>query len=229
MRKIIITAAAIVCCGIFTSCGLGTTGGLVTPSQSGGALPSESQQSHSTAGGDILGAIINQAGSNNSILSDIISTFGGGITTNQNTILGTWKYSKPCVQFESESLLAKAGGTVAASKVEDKLTSIYQSAGIKPGSCTFVFNKDNTMKYTFGSKTYNGTYSFNASNKTMSMTSQNGVQVNAYVSVAGNNMGLTFDASKLLTFIGSSSLLSSGLSGIIGNYSGMKVGFEMSK
>lgn len=216
-------------CCMFTSCGIGTTGGgLVTPSQSGGALPSGSQP-QSTLGSDILGAVINQVGGSNSILSDIISTFGGGITTNQNTIVGTWTYTKPCVQFESESLLAKAGGSVAATKVEDKLTSIYQSAGIKKGSCTFVFNKDNTVKYSFGSKTYNGTYTFDASRKTISITGQSGVQATAYVSVAGNNMGLTFDASKLLTFIGSSSLLNSGLAGLIGNYSGMKVGFELSR
>jgi hypothetical protein len=45
-------------------------------------------------------------------------------------------------------------------------------------------------------------------------------------------MGLTFDASKLLTLISSASTVSSSLSSIssiASNYSGMKLGFEFSK
>lgn len=134
------------------------------------------------------------------------------------------------MQFESESFLAQAGGTMAASKTEEKLASLYQLAGIKPGACTFVFGNDDSVQYTIGGNTFEGTYSFDSANKTVTITTQAGLQITSFVSVAGNNMGLTFDASKLLSLAGGASALLSGtLSTVIGNYKGMKLGFEFTK
>ncbi len=227
MKKVTYSIAVALCCELLTSCGFGTTGTATTDNSSS-----------SVGAGDILGAILtNSAGGSTAantgnVLSDIISVFAGDILTNKNTLVGTWNYQKPCVQFESESLLAKAGGTLVSNKAEATLEAYYQKIGIKPGSCKFVFGSDNTLKYTIGSKTMQGTYSFDSSKKTVTITTALGNKVTAYVSISGTAMGLTFDASKLLTLISSASTVSSSLSSIsavASNYSGMKLGFEFSK
>ena len=228
MKKVTYSIAVALCSGLLTGCGLGTTGTATT-----------NNSASSASAGDILGAILtNSAGGSTTaantgnVLSDIISVFAGDILTNKNTLVGTWNYQKPCVQFESESLLAKAGGTLVSNKVESTLEAYYQKVGIKPGACKFVFGSDNTLKYTIGSKTMQGTYSFDSSKKTVTITTALGNKVTAYVSISGTAMGLTFDASKLLTLISSASTVSSSLSSIsavASNYSGMKLGFEFSK
>ena len=229
MKKVTYSIAVALCCGLLTSCGFGTTGTATTDNSSS-----------SVGAGDILGAILtNSAGGSTTtasntgnVLSDIISVFAGDILTNKNTLVGTWNYQKPCVQFESENLLAKAGGTLVSNKVEATLEAYYQKVGIKPGSCKFVFGSDNSLKYTIGSKTMQGSYTFDSSKKTVTITTALGNKVTAYVSISGTAMGLTFDASKLLTLISSASTVSSSLSSIssiASNYSGMKLGFEFSK
>ena len=226
MKKVTYSIAVALCCGLLTSCGFGTTGTATTDN---------SQQT--VGAGDILGAILTNstsgsAASTGNVLGDIISVFAGDILTNKNFLVGTWNYQKPCVQFESENLLAKAGGTLVSNKVEATLETYYQKVGIKPGACKFVFNKDNSLQYTIGSKTYTGSYSFDSNKKMLTITTALGNQVTAYVSIAGTTMGLTFDASKLLTLINSASAASSSLSSIssiASNYSGMKLGFEFSK
>ena len=221
MKKVTYSIAVALCCGLLTSCGFGTTGTAATDN---------SQQT--VGAGDILGAILTNstggstAASTGNVLGDIISVFA------KNFLVGTWNYQKPCVQFESENLLAKAGGSIVSNKVEATLESYYQKVGIKPGACKFVFNKDNSLQYTIGSKTYKGSYSFDSNKKTLTITTALGNQVTAYVSIAGTTMGLTFDASKLLTLVNSASAVSSSLSSIsaiASNYSGMKLGFEFSK
>ena len=232
MKKVTYSIAVALCCGLLTSCGFGTTGTATTATNN-------TQQT--VGAGDILGAILtNSAGGSTTttaanagnVLSDIISVFAGDILTNKNTLVGTWNYQKPCVQFESENLLAKAGGTLVSNKVEATLEAYYQKVGIKPGSCKFVFGSDNSLKYTIGSKTMQGSYTFDSNKKTVTITTALGTKVTAYVSISGTAMGLTFDASKLLTLISSASTVSSSLSSIssiASNYSGMKLGFEFSK
>ena len=232
MKKVTYSIAVALCCGLLTSCGFGTTGTATTATNN-------TQQT--VGAGDILGAILtNSAGGSTTttaanagnVLSDIISVFAGDILTNKNTLVGTWNYQKPCVQFESENLLAKAGGTLVSNKVEATLEAYYQKVGIKPGACKFVFGSDNSLKYTIGSKTMQGSYTFDSNKKTVTITTALGTKVTAYVSISGTAMGLTFDASKLLTLISSASSVSSSLSSIstiASNYSGMKLGFEFSK
>lgn len=216
MKKTVLAILAVLSMGLLTGCGMGTVG------------TAQSTANTSAAGnGSVLGGA-----SVSDILSGVISTFGGGISTNKATIVGTWNYYGPCVQFESESLLSKAGGTVMSNKIEQKLGEYYQKAGIKQGACTFVFGSDNSFKYTIAGKTYQGTYTYNSADKTVNIKNALGHQVTAYISVAGNQMGLTADATKLLTLMSQASAVSSKLSGIsavAGSFSGMKLGFKFSK
>lgn len=210
---------------------LSSCGSMGTIAQQQPETATQTQQQGNTAGG-ILGAILNGSANGGSVIGDIISTVAQGVTTNKNTIIGTWNYSRPSVQFESDNLLAQAGGAVLAEKVKNQLLTYYQKVGIKEGACKFVFNKDNTMQYTINNKAYSGTYQFHASNRTMTLTTQYGHNITAYVSIAQGAMGLTFDVSNLLKMIqnsGAASAQMGTLSTLAQNYKGMKLGFEFAK
>ena len=229
MKKIIFSIATVLSCGLLASCG--TAGNTGNTTQNNGTAELLGAVAGNIIAGQtgIDGNTVANAGN---ILGNIISTFGSGVSTNQSSLIGTWTYEKPCIQFESESLLAKAGGTLLANKVEEKLESYYQKLGIKAGNCKYVFEKDNTVKYTFGGRTYQGTYKFDSKKRQVSITSALGTTVTAYVSITGNHMGLTFDASKLLTLLQSASAASSHLgtiSAISSSYSGMKAGVQFKK
>ena len=69
-----------------------------------------SQSGQRNIGGKVLFYVIN------GILNNVI---GSGTFSKQDLCAHTWKYSKPGCAFISENLLAKAGGEIAANKVEE--------------------------------------------------------------------------------------------------------------
>lgn len=76
MKKTNVYLAAIIGCGVLTSCGMGATGIAYKPQ----ANAAQTQTQTQTPGSDVLGAVLNQAVGGSSILSDIISTFAPGIS-----------------------------------------------------------------------------------------------------------------------------------------------------
>lgn len=169
------------------------------------------------------------------ILGNIISSVTGSATTTQATLIGSWSYTEPAVQFESESLLSQAGGGAAAAKVESQLVPIYRMAGLEAGKVQFTFTRDGKVTYTIGSRSNTGTYTFNAEKKTVQLTTANGRTLTAYVTVSGNQMSLTFDSTKAMEFVGAISSKASSTSTLgaigklIGNYKGMKTGFKFAR
>lgn len=148
--------------------------------------------------------------------------------------MGTWVYSKPAVQFESDNLLAKAGGSVASNSVVNKLEPYYKKVGITAGKFSVTLNSDQTCSYTLADKTYSGTYTYDSSKNTVSIKSSVLTFPTAYVSVSGSQMALTFESSKLLTFaqkVGSASANTtvSQISQLSSLYDGMKTGFLFNK
>lgn len=187
-----------------------------------------------TAGGATTGGATGTTATSGAVsaIGKIISVFAGGVLTNQATIVGRWTYVQPCVQFESNNALTKAGGAVAAQQVEAKLATYYQKVGITPGAFTFTFNQDGTCAYTIGGRSNTATYTFDSTRKTITLQTQMGHKVTAYVSVTGTTMGLTFDTTKLLTLMQGVSAASSSLSSIsqiASSFNGMKLGFELKK
>ena len=170
----------------------------------------------------------------NSLLGSLLST-----TLTERSIYGTWIYQQPEVRFESENLLAQAGGEIAAATVESKVNNYLTKVGIRQGSTAFIFNEDKTFAVQTGTKTlYSGTYTFNASSKTLNMTGAFGLtNLSATVGMDGTNLCLLFEASRLLSMannaaslLGKANATAATVASVIGNnYSGMKVGFAMSK
>lgn len=169
-----------------------------------------------------------------SILSGIAKTVVGDKATTQSSILGTWTYTAPACQFESESLLTKAGGEVAAGKVEEKLSNLYSKFGLN--KVQFTFNADSTYTYTVRGKKLNGKYTFNAEEKTIKMTTSLRFSFTAHVVTTGSSMNLLFNADKLMsilkTMTSAASTLNknaSTINSIANMYDGMLLGFELEK
>lgn len=169
-----------------------------------------------------------------SVLGSVAKNVIGDKLTTASSIIGTWTYTGPECMFESDQLLAKAGGEVTAKEVEKKLESIYKKAGMN--SCKYIFNEDGTYSYTVKGKTVSGTYTFDDNAKTIAMKSKLGLKSTAYVTVTGNSMSLVFNADKLMSVIkaatGAISNLgstTSAIDGIAKSYDGLKLGFELKK
>jgi len=221
MKKITMIAALIFAALGFAGC-----------SMLGGSSTSTNNAS-SNVGSGILGSVLGtNSGSSSSVLGTVLSSLLGNTTT-ANSIVGTWTYSAPKVVFESESVLAQIGSSVASSSIEKKLSSVLNKVGFKAGSSTFVFNSDGTCTLTLSKKTMNGTYTYNSSTNVMTIKGALGVtSISPTVSVTGNQMYMVFDADKLLSMAtslsGSTSNLGT-LSNLLSNYNGLKLGWAMTK
>lgn len=184
-------------------------------------------------GGSNAGNGSNSSSNAGSIINGILNNVIGSGTFKQADLCHTWKYSKPGCAFTSENLLAKAGGEIAASKVENKLEGYYKKFGFSSSNTYFTFNTDGTFSAKIDGKAWNGTYTF--AEKTHAIQLK-GLLLSAsgYVTKTTNGISLLFDQKKLLNLIkalsafkGSSTL--SAVGSIANNYDGMQVGFEMTK
>lgn len=187
----------------------------------------------------ILGAVLggnsnssNSAGSSiiNGILNNVI---GSGTFSKQDLCAHTWKYSKPGCAFISENLLAKAGGEIAANKVEEKLSEYYSKFGFSSSNTYFTFKTDGTFTAKIDGKSWQGNYTFDEKTHAIQMKGLI-LSMSGYATKTANGISLLFDQKKLLNLIktmgalkGSSTL--SAIGTIANNYDGMRVGFEMTK
>lgn len=202
---------------------------------------SSTKSSASTTATNALGTVLNNvvgtatsnvSESNSELVSYLISSVTGNLTTTAATVVGTWNYIQPSVQFESENYLTQAGGAAIAEKLQSKLASFYKLVGIKQGKMTFTFDNSGNVTYGVGSISRSGTYVFDSDSKTITITTATGANIKCYVTVSGTTMNLTFDGSKFLTFmktLGSKFSMLSTVAELANSYQGMKVGFEFEK
>lgn len=169
-----------------------------------------------------------------SILSGVAKAVVGNKATTASSIIGTWSYAGPKCQFESENLLSKAGGEVAANEVEEKMKSVYEKVGMN--NIQYTFNEDGTYSYKMKKRTVSGTYVFDDAEKTITMKGKLGIKTVAYVTVTGNEMSLVFNADKLMsvlkTITGAASKVNSTaatINSVAGTYDGLMLGFELKK
>ena len=169
-----------------------------------------------------------------SILTGVAKEVVGDKITTASSIVGTWNYIAPECKFESDDLLAKAGGEVASKKVEDQMQSVYDKIGLN--GCQFTFNEDGSYSYTLKNRTVKGTYTFDDTEKSITMSTKLGIKQTAYVTVAGNNMSLVFNTDKLMsalkTITGAASKVNdtaSSINSLISTYDGLRLGFELEK
>ena len=169
-----------------------------------------------------------------SIISGLLNNvIGSGTFSKADLCAHTWKYSKPGCAFTSENLLAKAGGEIAASKVEEKLSTYYNKFGFNSSNTLFSFTTDGNFSAQIDGKPWQGTYTFDEKTHAIHLK---GLLLSAsgYATKTTNGISLLFDQKKLLNLIkmlsafkGSSTLSAVGT--IANSYDGMRVGFEMTK
>lgn len=175
-----------------------------------------------------------QAQSIKDILSGVISNVVGDKATTESSFKGTWKYNAPACEFESDNLLAKAGGTAAAEKIEKRVAPLLKSVGVNGIVYTFDGKGNYTSK--IKKRVTEGTYKFDSKAKTITFTPTIGMAYTAHVAVQGSTMTLTLEADKLMTTLKTISNATSKLSTtaalintLMNSYSGMRVGFELKK
>lgn len=206
---------------------------------SNAATSSSTTSNAGSAVAGILGAVLggnsnssSSAGSSiiNGILNNVI---GSGTFSKQDLCAHTWKYSKPGCAFTSENLLAKAGGEIAANKVEEKLGEYYSKFGFCGSNTYFTFKTDGTFAAKIDGKSWQGNYTFDEKTHAIQMKGLL-LSMSGYATKTTNGISLLFDQTKLLNLIktmgalkGSSTL--SAIGTIANNYDGMRVGFEMTK
>lgn len=185
-----------------------------------GAVLGGNSNSSSSAGSSIINGILN-------------NVIGSGTFSKQDLCAHTWKYSKPGCAFTSENLLAKAGGEIAANKVEEKLSEYYSKFGFSSSNTYFTFKTDGTFAAKIDGKSWQGNYTFDEKTHAIQMKGLL-LSMSGYATKTANGISLLFDQKKLLNLIktigslkGNSTL--SALGTIANNYDGMRVGFEMTK
>lgn len=185
-----------------------------------GAVLGGNSNSSSSAGSSIINGILN-------------NVIGSGTFSKQDLCAHTWKYSKPGCAFTSENLLAKAGGEIAANKVEEKLGEYYSKFGFSDSNTYFTFKTDGTFAAKIDGKSWQGNYTFDEKTHAIQMKGLL-LSMSGYATKTTNGISLLFDQTKLLNLIktmsalkGSSTL--SAIGTIANNYDGMRVGFEMTK
>ena len=169
-----------------------------------------------------------------SILSGVAKAVVGNKATTASSIIGTWTYSGPECQLESENLLAKAGGEMAAKELEEKMIAVYNKVGMN--NIRYTFNEDGTYSYQMKKRTVTGSYVFDDAAKTITMTGKLGLKTVAYVTVTGNDMSMVFKADKLMsilkTITGAASKVNSTaatINSVAEAYDGLMLGFELKK
>lgn len=169
-----------------------------------------------------------------SILSGVAKAVVGNKATTASSIIGTWTYSGPECQFESENLLAKAGGEMAAKEVEEKMIAVYNKVGMN--NIRYTFNEDGTYSYQMKKRTVTGSYVFDDAAKTITMTGKLGLKTVAYVTVTGNDMSMVFKADKLMSILktiteAASKVNSTAatINSVAEAYDGLMLGFELKK
>lgn len=215
-----------------------TTTTTATTTSNAAASTSATSNAGSTVAG-ILGAVLggnsnSSSSAGSSIISGILNNvIGSGTFSKQDLCAHTWKYCKPGCAFTSENLLAKAGGEIAANKVEEKLGEYYSKFGFSGSNTYFTFKTDGTFAAKIDGKSWQGNYTFDEKTHAIQMKGLL-LSMSGYATKTTNGISLLFDQTKLLNLIktmgalkGSSTL--SAIGTIANNYDGMRVGFEMTK
>ncbi|WP_455967584.1 DUF4923 family protein [Bacteroides fluxus] len=156
--------------------------------------------------------------------------------TGKNTVdmTGTWSFTGSAIEFESDNLLQKAGGAVAATAAEKKLDEQLAKVGIRAGQMTFTFNADSTFCAKLGQKNMKGSYSYNTSTHKVNLKFAKLIGMNAKMNCTSDNMDLLFESDKLLkliTFLSSKSSNATlkSIGSLADSYDGMMLGFSLRK
>ena len=166
-------------------------------------------------------------------ISSLLGSLLGNSTLSANDVQGTWNYQCIDCVFETENYLLKAGGEIAATKVEEKIDETLTKLGVKKGTLSFTFNQDKTFTINVKGRTVKGTYALDMEKKCVTLTYLNGVATITPVIVkSGKTLSLLYDADKFFNFLVTISVTLknttvSTISKFLSSYDGMLIGMEL--
>ena len=207
-----------------------------TPATSTSATTNSGYSAGSVVAGVLGGLLGGGTTTGSSIINGILNNVIGSATFSQADLCAhTWKYSKPGCAFTSENLLAKAGGEIAANKIEEDLSKYYTKFGFSKSNTYFTFKTDGTFAAKIDGKSWSGTYTFDEKTHAIQLKGLL-LSMSGFATRTTNGISLLFEQKKLLTLIKTLSKLNltgsttmSAVSSIVDNYDGVRIGFEMTK
>lgn len=180
--------------------------------------------------GGTLASVLNTVGSGGTIANVFSSVIGMDKLTLRG-LIGSWNYSGPGCAFTSENLLAKAGGEVAATKIEQELQPYYDKLGLSSSNTRITFNEDQTFSAVIAGKSLSGKYTFDENNAKITMQTLL-FSFNCYAKREYGGISLLFESKKLLTVLQAVALMSGNdtaqkVGELSKNYDGVRLGFDM--
>lgn len=173
--------------------------------------------------------------STTSAITNVVGDLLGNSKVTAQKLEGTWSYTQPCIAFESENTLNKIGGSVASSKIESKLKTGLEKAGIKEGQVTITFKSDKTFQITTGKRTISGTYQVEGSDLQLTFkTTKKTIKTNVKLSLG--TLQIAMNADKMLQIVNTIATKASAYSSnmktvstLLSQYKGMYLGLKFKK
>lgn len=178
------------------------------------------------------GSLLQTIGSGGTLANAFTSVIGLDKVTKQG-LVGTWKYDGPGCAFTSKNLLAKAGGEVAATKIEQELAPYLQKTGLSAQNTFVSFNEDGTFKAAIAGKNISGTWTLDEETAKVSMKTLL-LTINCYAKREYGGIALLFESKKLLNMLQILATMSGNdtvkkVGELSKNYDGIRLGFDMKK
>ena len=181
-----------------------------------------------------LGGLLKNITGNSTVKNVIESVTGISLNA---SIVGNWDFKGSAIALSGEDVTANLAATAAASTLAGQIDPYLAKVGITPGAFKIGFAADSSFAIAYGDKIYSGTYTINGSDITMSFAK--GIKlpkISGTASVTSDNLQILFKANSLLKFLKKLTAATSGsnqtiatINTVIKNYSGMKLGFDLTK
>ena len=173
------------------------------------------------------------AGEVDATITNAISSVIGLNKLTKSKLVGTWKYDGPGCAFTSQNALAKAGGEVVATQIEQKLSTEYSKLGFTKSNTYITFNEDGTFSGKVDGKSLSGNWTFDENTQALKLSGLL-LSLNGYATRNGSGISILFESKKILTLLQTVAALSgnstlSTIGDISKNYDGVRMGFDMAK
>lgn len=129
--------------------------------------------------------------------------------------------------------MAKAGGEIVATQIEEKLSAEYAKLGFKKSNTYITFNEDGTFSGKVDGKSLTGNWTFDENTQALKLSGLL-LSLNGYATRNASGISILFESKKILTLLQTVAALSgnstlSTIGDISKNYDGVRVGFDMAK
>ena len=129
--------------------------------------------------------------------------------------------------------MAKAGGEIVATQIEQKLSAEYAKLGFKKSNTYITFNEDGTFSGKIDGKSLSGNWTFDENTQALKLSGLL-LSLNGYATRNASGISILFESKKILTLLQTVAALSgnstlSTIGDISKNYDGVRVGFDMAK